>query len=226
MSEKKKLGYRISLALAPYIYKIISKLLFPSCRIEVRGRENSAKFGRTGQPFIAAFWHHGLFYITALDCTLPWVGMVSASEDGEYIAKILESLGFETVRGSRNRRGIAALKGLISAVRERGRNVSIVADGSQGPALEAQAGAVLLASKTGAPIVPFGWGADRYIAFKSWDRTVLPKPFARVLVKIGEPLVVPPNLKSAGIEEYRLQLEKQLKENYDEVWGHFGIKEH
>ncbi len=45
-------------------------------------------------------------------------------------------------------------------------------------------------------------------------------------MKIGDPLVVPPNLKSAGIEEYRLKLEKQLKENYAEVWGHFGIKEH
>jgi hypothetical protein len=225
MSVKKKLSYRIGLALAPYAYKLISKLLFPSCRIEVRGRENIEKLSRAGQPIIAAFWHHGLFYITALDCSLPWVGMVSASGDGEYISKILESIGFETVRGSRNKRGIAALKGLISAVLK-GRNAAIVADGSQGPALVAQAGAVLLASKTGAPIVPFGWGADRYITFKSWDRTVLPKPFARVVVKIGEPLLVPPKLKSAGLEEYRLKLERQLKENYAEVWGHFGIKEH
>jgi hypothetical protein len=225
MSVKKKLGYRLSMALAPYAYKLISKLLFPSCRIEVRGRENIEKLSRDGQPFIAAFWHHGLFYITALDCSLPWVGMVSASGDGEYISKILESIGFETVRGSRNKRGIAALKGLIAAVL-RGKNAAIVADGSQGPALVAQAGAVLLASKTGAPIVPFGWGADRYITFKSWDRTVLPKPFARVVVKIGAPLLVPPKLKSAGLEVYRVKLERQLKENYAEVWGHFGIKEH
>lgn len=225
MSVKKKLGYRLSLALAPYIYKLISKLLFPSCRIEVRGQENLEQFSRVGQPVIAAFWHHGLFYITALDCSLPWVGMVSASGDGEYIARILESLGFETVRGSRNKRGLAALKGLIAAVL-RGRNASIVADGSQGPPLIAQAGAVLLASKTGAPIVPVGWGADRYIAFNSWDRTVLPKPFAKVVVKIEEPLMVPPGLKSAGLEEYRLKLENQLKENYAEVWGAFGIKEH
>ena len=226
MPVKKKLGYRISLALAPFIYKLISKLLFPSCRIEAVGMENIEEFGRNGKPFIAAFWHHALFYITALDCSLPWVGMVSASEDGEYIARILESLGFETVRGSRNKRGLAALKGLMSAVLKGRRNASIVADGSQGPPLVAQAGAVLLASKTGAPIVPFGCGAERYISFRSWDRTVLPKPFARVFLKAGEPLFVPPDLKSEGIEEYRLKLEKQLKENYTEVWGHFGIKEH
>lgn len=226
MSVKKKLGYRLGLALAPVIYKVISKVLFPSCRIEVRGREITDEFGRNGQPFIAAFWHHGLFYITALDCTLPWAGMVSASEDGEYIARILESLGFETVRGSKNRQGIAALKSLISIVRKKGKNVAIVADGSQGPPLVAQAGAVLLASRTGAPIVPCGWAADRYITFNSWDRTVLPKPFARVVVRMGEPLFVPPDLKTAGIEEYRLRFEKQLKENYAEVWGAFGVRNH
>lgn len=226
MHVKKNLGYRISLALAPFIYKIISKFLFPSCRIEVLGRENCDELARTGQPYIATFWHHGLFYITALDCTLPWAGMVSASADGEYIARILESLGFETIRGSRNRQGMAALKGLISVVKEKRKNVAIVADGSQGPPLVAQAGAVLLASKTGAPIVPCGWAADRYIAFNSWDRTVLPKPFSRVVVRMGAPLFVPPDLKSAGIEEYRLEFQKRLKDNYDAVWGAFGIKEH
>ena len=226
MSVKKKLGYRISLALAPYIYKLIANLLFPSCRVETRGRENSDALSRSGQPFIATYWHHMLFYITALDLSLPWSAMVSASGDGEYISRILESLGFKTIRGSRNRRGVAALKGAISAVKKEGRNISIVADGSQGPALVAQAGAVLLASKTGAPIVPICWAADRYIAFKSWDRTVLPKPFSRVVVKISVPIFVPPNLKADGIEEYRLKLENELIENYKEVWGEFGIKEH
>jgi hypothetical protein len=226
MPVEKKLGYRIGLALAPVLYKFITKLLFLSCRIEVRGLENIEELDRNNQLFIAAFWHYGLFYIMELAQDRSLVAMVSASEDGEYIAKILESAGFETVRGSRNRGAIAALRGLVSAVLKRGRTAAIVADGSQGPPLEAQAGAVLLASKTGVPIMPYGWGADRYFTFRSWDRTVLPKPFARIFLKIGDPLVVPPNLKSAGLEEYRLKLEKQLKENYAEVWGHFGIKEH
>jgi hypothetical protein len=226
MSVKKDLAYRIGLGLAPILYKIITRLLFFSCRIEVRGLENVGELDRQRQPFIATFWHYGLFYIMGIGKGRSWVAMVSASKDGEYIAKILASCGYETVRGSRNRGGMAALKGLVAAVLERGRHAAIVADGSQGPPLVAQAGAVLLASKTGAPIVPCGWGADRYITFRSWDRTVLPKPFARVLVKVGVPLVVPSGLKSVGIEEYRLKLEKQLRANYDEVWGHFGIKEH
>jgi hypothetical protein len=226
MSVRKKLGYRISLALAPSFYRFMTGLLFLSCRIEVRGRENLEELDRRRQPFIAAFWHYGLFYIMELSKGRSWVAMVSASKDGEYIARILESVGYETVRGSRNRGGIGALKGLVAAVLHRGRNAAIVADGSQGPPLQAQPGAVLLASKTGAPIVPCGWGADRYFTFKSWDRTVLPKPFARIVVIIATPLVVPPDLKAAGIEEYRVELERRLQENYDEVWGCFGRKAH
>ncbi|MDF1578867.1 MAG: lysophospholipid acyltransferase family protein [Desulfobulbales bacterium] len=226
MAVRKRIGRRVVLTLAITLYKIIAKLLFSSCRIETAGMDILEDLKRRKQPYIAAFWHHGIFYIRELGRDLPLTAMVSASEDGEYIARLLESSGFETVRGSSNRGGIAALKSLIAAVRERGRIAAIVADGSQGPPLTAQAGAVLLAGKTGAPIVPLGWGANRYIAFRSWDRTVLPKPFSRIAVKVGEPLTVPAGLKAAGIEEYRLKLEKNLKENYREVWGRFGIKSH
>lgn len=225
MPVKEKLLSRLSLVLVPFIFKIITGIIFRTCRIKVQGLENIKKLDREGEPYIAAFWHYALAYSMALRTGGAWAAMVSASSDGEYIARVLESLGFETVRGSRNRRGLGALKGLITAVKN-GKNAAIVADGSQGPPLIVQAGAILLASKTGAPIVPYGWGANRYFAFNSWDRTALPKPFARLVVKIGPPLYVPAQLKSDGIEQYRLKLEKQLKENYQEVWGHFGIRNH
>jgi len=226
MSVKKSIGRRVVLALTPLIYKVITKLLFSTCRIERRGIDILEDLEVRKQPYIAAFWHYGIFYIRELGRDRPLTAMVSASEDGEYIARLLESAGFETVRGSSNRGGVAALKSLITAVKRRGRTAAIVADGSQGPPLVAQAGAVLLAGKTGAPIVPIGWGADRYVAFRSWDRTVLPEPFAKIFLKVGEPLVVPAGLKSAGIEEYRLKMEEKLKENYSEVWGRFGIGIH
>ena len=115
---------------------------------------------------------------------------------------------------------------MSTAIKKRGRNAAIVADGSQGPAMKVQAGALLLASKTGAPIIPFTVGADRYIAFRSWDRTILPKPFSKIIIKWGEPLAVPPGLKADGIEEFRLKLEERLTDDYREVWGHFGKDEH
>ncbi len=114
----------------------------------------------------------------------------------------------------------------IRLVRQRGLSPAIVADGSQGPALTAQAGSLLLASRTGLPVMPVGWAADRYWSFRSWDRTAMPKPFSRVVVEFGEPFEVPKGVDSEALEEYRLQLERRLLEIYRRCWGRFGRETH
>lgn len=227
MPVKTKLLYRLSLAVGPGIFKLLTRLLFATCRTSWVGREHLAKLDREGQPLIAAFWHYGVFLILHLSRgQRKWVAMVSASQDGEYVARIIESFGFETVRGSRNRGGIGALKGMVKAVRDRGLSAAIVADGSQGPPLVAQPGAVLLASHGGRSVLPVGWAADRYWSFRSWDRTVLPKPFARIVVEVGEPLAVPAGLNSEQLEEYRQELERRLLAIYRRTWARFGRESH
>ncbi len=105
-------------------------------------------------------------------------------------------------------------------------NAAIVADGSQGPALKAQPGAVLAASVTQTPILPFIWSADRYWCFKSWDKTVIPKPFARVKVFYGEPITIPPKIKADEIDRCTNDLEKRLRNLYKKAWGEFGLEKH
>ena len=151
--------------------------------------------------------------------------MVSSSRDGEYIARLAHHFRFSTVRGSSNRKGVQALKDLIKATRS-GSNTAMVADGSQGPPRVAQPGSILLASRSGAPIVPMAWSASRYLAIRSWDRTAFPKPFARVDFFVGEPLAVPPEIKGDGIEEYRLLLEERLNRLYREAWELHGRGAH
>ena len=151
--------------------------------------------------------------------------MVSASEDGEFVARILARQGVVAVRGSRNRGGFAALKGLIALLRQ-GYNAAIVADGSQGPARAMQAGAVLLAGKSGAPILPLAVAADRYWAFRSWDRTLLPKPFARLDLWYGEPMTVPENPGQEEVEHCRLEMERRLNGLYVQAWAGFGKEAH
>ncbi len=226
MALKEGLLYRLSLSLVGPIFNGITYLLFGSCRIAFKGWHHYEQYKSANKPFIAAFWHYGIFYILHFGRKKgSWVAMVSGSKDGEYVARILENMGFEPVRGSRGKGGLAALKE-IQAAMARGRNAAIVADGSQGPARIVQAGIILLASRTSIPILPGSWAANRYWAFKSWDRTVLPKPFARVEMVIGEPLEVPPKIRSKDLEEYRRELEKRLNNLYDEAWGAFGKKEH
>ncbi len=115
--------------------------------------------------------------------------MVSASRDGEYLARLAEQFGFETVRGSRNKKGVQGLKAMLRAV-QNGNSAAIVADGSQGPPKIVQAGAILLAARTGAPIIPMIFAASRYFTINSWDRTIIPKPFSRIDFYYGEPLFV------------------------------------
>ena len=98
MPVRKKSGRRILLALVPVVYKIIAKLLFSSCRVEISGLEIMEELERRRQPYIAAFWHYGIFYIRELGRDRPLTAMVSASEDGEYIARLLESSGFGDVK--------------------------------------------------------------------------------------------------------------------------------
>jgi hypothetical protein len=179
----------------------------------------------SNRPVIASFWHYSLLGIFQLAQKYSAAIMVSSSRDGEYIARFAELCGFPAVRGSRNRRGMQALKDLMRFCKS-GHNTALVADGSQGPPRVAQPGAILLASRTGVPILPVAWAASSYISIRSWDKTSFPKPFSTVDIICGEPIEVPPDLKGEGIEEYRLLLEKRLNSIYEEVWAMHGKTEH
>ena len=202
------LPYRIALAVVPPLYMAITRLWFATCRLTVRDAHYLDE-ARAQGAVIVPFWHYSIFYMLHHLRQYSGVALVSASRDGEYIARIAQRLDFATVRGSSHRQGVGALKGLLRAMRE-GRNVGLVADGSQGPARRARPGAIFLASKTGAPVVPMVWAADRCKIFRSWDRTVLPLPFCRIIMRCGRPMHVPKNLNNEGIEQHRLLLEEKM----------------
>lgn len=223
---------RLAARLLAVVYPLVSRLLFGSCRVRVSGQEHLEQFLAAGRPVISACWHYGVFFhieqIRRQCLRYPaarWVLMLSASDDAELLAGVLRGLGTSLVRGSRNRGGTAALRQMIEQVKA-GAGAGIIADGSQGPARKVQAGAILLAAKTGVPIIPTAWAADRFIALRSWDRTVIPKPFAQIDYRFGEPLAVPIGTSGAALEPYRLELERRLDCLYREAWQTFGRVDH
>lgn len=216
---------RLSLWAAPLLFRAVSFALFSTCRVTRHGEEHFRQLVASGRPFIASFWHYGVIYVVYQARDVPYVAMVSASKDGEYVARILEGKGFATVRGSRNRGAVSALKGLMREMAT-GKTAVLVADGSQGPPRKAQAGTILLASKAGAQVLPVAWSAAHYKTFRSWDRTAIPLPFSRVALCYGKPFSVPADLDSAGLEEYRLKLERELDALYEKAWAEFGLQEH
>lgn len=217
--------YQLSLRLLPFVFVWLTRVWFSTCRITTHGQHFRDQIDAGGKPAIASFWHYTILFIFYYMRKDSGVAMVSASKDGEYISRVAGKLGYATVRGSRKKGGLQAIKSLVRHMRA-GQNAAIVADGSQGPARVLQAGCIVLASHAGAPVLPMLWSCNRYKRFGSWDGTALPLPFSRIDFFYGEPLYVPPKIKSEDVEQYRLILENRLNDLYDEAWKLHGKKEH
>jgi len=223
--DKQKLTTRLSHWIVPTIGYWLLRIWFSTLRVTEHDRHFREQVREHEQAVICTFWHNAIAYIFYHIRNSPGVALVSSSRDGEYIARIAEKFGFQTIRGSRNRRGVAALKSLIKAIRQ-GKNVGLVADGSQGPPLVVQAGSILLAAKSGTPIIPVVWSVSSYWTIRSWDRTVLPKPFSKLEFIYGEPLHVEGDVDSAKVEEYRKELEERMLKIYRNAWKLQGKDEH
>lgn len=115
--------------------------------------------------------------------------LISQHGDGELIARIIERMGNHAVRGSSTRGGARAVRELL-----RGWPApvwGITPDGPKGPRGTVQEGVIVLAALSGRPIYPVGYAFSRGRRLRSWDRFAIPGAFARIVVHVGEPLLVP-----------------------------------
>lgn len=213
------------LKILPLVAAMLMRLWLGTCRVRVHHPENFPDPKKTGKPIIASFWHYSIVYFFYFFRGYRATAMVSSSRDGEYIAKLAGRFGYTVARGSKNKKGVEGLRTLFRAIGQ-GKSCALVADGSQGPPRIAQPGSILLASRSGSPLVPMAWSTKGYVAVASWDRTVLPKPFSPIDCYYGEPIFVPGGLKAEGVEEYRQLLEQRLNVLYATAWGQYNKAEH
>jgi len=202
---------------------LIIKALMLSCRvIKVAGMEKvSEAISRSGGGAVYATWHQRMPYHFHHFGSCHVTVMISQSKDGEYAVRIASWLGFKNVRGSSTRGGSKALRELVQRIRE-GEIGGMLADGPQGPARVAKMGSVIIARDAEVPLVPVLWGADRCWIFNSWDRYLVPKPFARLVIYYAEPIWVPRSAEGEKLEEYRRFFEERLNEGArwcDEQFG-------
>jgi lysophospholipid acyltransferase (LPLAT)-like uncharacterized protein len=144
------------------------------------------------QPFIYVLWHGTLLPLTWAHRKRNVVAMISEHSDGEIMARIIESIGYRTVRGSTTRGAARALLGACRVI-EDGACLAVTPDGPRGPAESVAPGAAVIAQRTGAPMVPVSLGVSRTWRLKSWDRFMIPVPFARVTVAYGDPIYLDAN---------------------------------
>ena len=182
------------------------------CTVRVQGHPASRPPALPGDAasVVYSIWHHSLLVFIYRYRNQGAYTIVSEHRDGEYIARIAQEMGFQTARGSSTRGGGRALIRLRRAARA-GHDVGVTVDGPRGPRETAQLGAIFLAQITGLPIVPAIVGLSRFWEVPSWDRFRIPKPFAKGLVGLGEPIAVPRDVPADELEPYRKQLEEAMR---------------
>jgi len=168
-----------------------------------------------GKGVIYAFWHQRLLPLCFTHRKQGINVLVSTHKDGEIIARVISNLGFGTVRGSSTRRGLKAFFEMVSDERQHF-DLAVTPDGPKGPSKVLKPGLLLLARRTGRPVVPLANAVWPRIELRSWDRFHLPWPGARCSVVLGEPWW-PDRNEHGSTEDARLDLELRLKRITDEA---------
>lgn len=196
-----------------FVGRALLKSLGASWKMEWPGLERLAE-ARARSPtgnIIYALWHDGLGVLGYAHRFQDVHVLVSQHRDGEFIARILAGLGYGLVRGSSNRGGVEGLFGLAKQL-ERGRDVGVAVDGPMGPRYRVHPGVLLLARRTGRPIVPTIATARRCFHLPTWDAQKLPWPGTRVRVQYGQPLMIPPDVGAADLNAMCVEFEATLRE--------------
>jgi hypothetical protein len=198
--------------LIPFLGAGLIKLWSYTLRVRREGFEAVDELAARDARFILAFWHRRLFM---MPLAYPFrrrnaagdprgVAILSSdSRDGERSAATWRWFGIHAVRGTASDDGARALVRMIQAVKQ-GWDFGITPDGPRGPLMALKPGTVALARKTGAWIVPVTLAFDRSFELKTWDRMVIPFPFATCVIRYGAPYQLPPSAADAA-EADRLQ---------------------
>jgi lysophospholipid acyltransferase (LPLAT)-like uncharacterized protein len=199
---------------------VVSCLRAIALTVRFRLDEASIDFVRYAHtPCIFSIWHNRLSLCLFLYRRFIWrtrnnralAAMVSASRDGGLLARILELLNVQPVRGSSSRRGSQALRELVSWA-EKGYDLAITPDGPRGPRYRVQDGVTALAQLTGLPVIPVSYHLQWKIQAGSWDRFQIPLPFTKCLVRVGEPVQVPREATDEEREQLRTNLERRMQD--------------
>ena len=201
---------RFLIRVADLAFFVLIKLIGRTIRWQVEGRENLEAATINGQLPIYSFWHNRIFLATYFFQKRRIVVMTSQSFDGEYIARFIQRFGYGAARGSSTRGAVGAIIEMARLMRA-GSPAGFSIDGPKGPRYVAKMGAVILAKKTGQPILPFTITAQRFWEAKSsWDGFQVPLPFSRARVDISPPIYVSADTDDDGMEAKRDELQASL----------------
>ncbi len=163
-------------------------------------------------PFITVTWHNRLLFFPPMfksHIRRKTVAMISSSRDGQYVSDVCRLFGIKSVRGSSSKKGFVAFTDALKYLNEKC-NISITPDGPRGPRYKMSKGPIALASKTGYPILPVAINYSSYWEVRSWDRFQIPKPWAKVTLRLGDPIRIPADISEEDMEKWQKTVEDAL----------------
>jgi lysophospholipid acyltransferase (LPLAT)-like uncharacterized protein len=205
------LGFDLLLRAVPAIAPPVVRALLSTCSVRAHNRRVWDEIIAPEKAFIGVVWHKDFLFVLDYFRRKRIVVMVSRSKDGELVARTLHRMGYRTVRGSSSVGGSGALLEFTRLIRE-GWGSAIIADGPRGPARESKLGPVIASKESGVPMIPFGCHARHAWRMRNWDGTVIPKPFTRIAVAFGDPVVVPAGASREECERMRVEVDRRMGE--------------
>lgn len=220
LSWGRRLVYRIAVPIGMGLIHFF----WATCRIvRVEGAAHVENHLVGGKTAVICYWHrHQLmawsFLVRLFERGLRVGWLISASVDGEAISEIARRMGGGLVyRGSTTSKGAEAVRSICKGIRRDRVSPAITPDGPRGPRSVFKPGVVKIAQISGAPLVPVSWCASHAWVLKTWDRFVVPVPFCRVVVAVGEGIDVPRELDEAGTSEIAQRMERDLESLFQQA---------
>lgn len=207
--EKKNIKEWALFGLVPFLASWIIRVLRLTIRAEFVDEAIPASYWKREEPVILSFWHDQLLLMVKGYRGPGARILISASKDGEIIARTMEQFGQGAVRGSSSRGGKAAFREMMELARQP-YDLVFTPDGPKGPRHEVKMGVVQLARLSGRPVIPMAFASSRGHRFSSWDRFLLPFPFSRGVYSFGEPLTYE---KGESGEQFRDRLQSAMESN-------------
>jgi lysophospholipid acyltransferase (LPLAT)-like uncharacterized protein len=212
--------------IAGAVYGVIATL-GPTLRYQMLGYQHIERVHASGGRCIFAFWHRVIIPIVWWARNRGIVVLNTTAFDGQWTRKVIEWLGFGTAQGSSTRGGLRGLAVMARRLAE-GVDCAFTIDGPRGPRYVAKPGPVMLARKSGCPIMVFHVGVDRGKTFtKTWDHFLLPKPFAHAVILCAPPIYVSADADADLMQAKHEAMQRELERVRDvgERWFQFSEAE-
>ena len=197
-----------------WVYHAWMVLVWWTSRVERVGFEGFERCLENGRGPVVAMYHENVLFAPYVVWRYRPITVASRADWGAMITGVLRHFGYRVIRGGSkgtHARPGSVVKAMEDAVRdEPARPVGLAVDGSQGPVRRVKPGAVALSCRTGAPLFTFHLAVRPALRLRTWDRTKVPLPFSRLLLRIDGPITC-----DAQTPEAQAKLLQQVQDQLD-----------